>query len=607
MRPGLRARVLALALAPALTIALLLGVYFVTEQLRQLHQALVTRGEDAARQLAALGLPAAAAGDRVRLAAAVDAARGRTDVVYAAVFDGRGRPAAMSRAPGIEWPAPGRAEPPGDTLFFASGVPGVGGQAVVGIRTAEERAAHRAALARAAAILSVGLLFAALLAAYVNRTVVRPIRRLSAGVERLALGKLDTRLALDAEGEIRTLQQGVNLMAASLEAAQQDLQAQVERATAELVRQKEAAERANAAKSRFLAAASHDLRQPMHVLSLFVAALKDQQLSGEARTLADKIEASSAAMEGMFNALLDISRLEAGVMTPKTEHFPVQLLLNRLSNAIAPLAQQKRLSFRVRPSLLTVHSDPILLERVLMNLGTNAVRYTDHGGVLIGCRRRAGRVLVQVWDTGCGIAEHAQEEIFIEFHQLSGGPRDRGEGMGLGLAIVDRVAQLLGHPVRLRSRVGRGSVFEVEVPLAASALTLTDPRTSLRYDGLPGSVRVLVLDDAPPILDAMRQLLGGWGCEVTTAQDPAEAIQKLDGEPQLILSDYRLAGVNGVDAMRAVSGHFGRAIPGIVITGDTSPAGVRELQASGHPHIFKPVRPAKLRALMVSLLRAQPG
>lgn len=380
--------------------------------------------------------------------------------------------------------------------------------------------------------------------------------------------------------------------------------AETARARAEEAR--EAAERANLSKSRFLAAASHDLRQPLHALGLFVAALQSNIATPEGKRLVDNIQASVTAMEGLFNSLLDISRLDAGVITPHLRDVPIAPLLERIALDYRPAADGKGVAFRVRPCAAAVHTDPVLLERMLRNLVSNAIRYTQRGGVLVGCRRRGATVWFEVWDTGQGIPEDKREEIFQEFVQLHNPERDRNKGLGLGLAIVRRLATLLGYPIELHSRPGRGSMFRLAVP----AGQLPKRKTRSLVDAVSGDLLagacMLVIDDDPAVLQGMQELLATWGCKAICAESGQEAAQRLEAAectPELVISDYRLRdGENGAEVIQQVQQVLGEMVPGILITGDTAPDRLREARDSGYMLLHKPVAPAKLRAALQSLL-----
>lgn len=372
---------------------------------------------------------------------------------------------------------------------------------------------------------------------------------------------------------------------------------------------RQGAEQANAAKTRFLATASHDLRQPIHALGLFFANLADRVRNAETEPLIGQIEESIAAIDGMLNALLDISKLDAGVIRPHIGPVAVAELFKRLDSEYQPLARETANSLRVRPSRAVVQTDLAMLERILRNLLTNALRYTGNGRVLVGARRRAGQLRIEVHDTGSGIPADQLEAIFWEFHQLGNPERDRhqGLGLGLGLAIVKRLAALLGYPMTVRSRLGRGSCFTIAPPLAEPSACYPAP-ASVAVPGreLQGR-RVLVLDDDSPVLEAMSGLLGRWGCAVIKALSLVEAQNQLERQapPELLVVDYRLRGeVSGLEAVAVLQKNLRRYVPTLIITGDTDPEHLREAEASGYPLLHKPVQPAKLRSAVRHLIRA---
>jgi signal transduction histidine kinase/CheY-like chemotaxis protein len=377
-------------------------------------------------------------------------------------------------------------------------------------------------------------------------------------------------------------------------------------ALAEALRaQKDVAERANLAKSRFLAAASHDLRQPVHALGLFVGALRNSRLPRETRRLAEQIEASTAAMDTLFSALLDISRLDAGVVEVRTQVFPIQPLLNRICREHAGDADSKGILLICRPSQAYVRSDPVLVERILRNLISNAVRYTQQGGVLVGCRKRRGAVRIEVWDTGPGIAPELHDQVFQEYFQLANPERDRTKGLGLGLAIVRRLSELLDCDLTLRSRPSRGSRFSIALPAARASEAVAEQ--TAEAEGLLRG-RLLVVDDDRAIREAMAALLTGWGYEVATAGSGEEAMAAAQGAPDLIISDYRLGGEEtGIAVIERLRRRHGQAIPAMLITGDTAPDRLAEAQASGLVLLHKPVANSKLRAALTNLVRIPEG
>ena len=369
-------------------------------------------------------------------------------------------------------------------------------------------------------------------------------------------------------------------------------------------------ELANTYKSRFLAAASHDLRQPLHALNLFVAHLNAESDPAERSRLVGRIDAAVNAMNELFNSLLDVSRLDAGVLELNLTEFPVERLLKQMETTFAEAAREKGLRLSVVSSGAWVRSDFILLERIVLNLVTNAVRYTARGGVVVGCRRRGERLRLEVWDSGIGIPEDQQQNIFGEFYQLAGPEPARRGGLGLGLAIVDRLGRLLGHPVELTSVLGKGSRFSVSVPLVpeqrrpaeapVSPATITDPVT--------GKL-IVVIDDDALVLDGMRGILRSWGCSVVTAESETTALARLaesGRQPDLIISDYRLAnGKSGIEAVASVRGAMGVAVPAFLISGDTAPERLRDASASGYQLLHKPVLPMTLRTMLNRLLKAR--
>jgi len=373
----------------------------------------------------------------------------------------------------------------------------------------------------------------------------------------------------------------------------------------DLTAQKRLAEQASLAKSRFLASASHDLRQPVHALGMFVGALRGLKLPARARTLIDHVDASVAAMDGLFMSLLDISRLDAGVVEAAPVPVALQPMIARICRDLAGEAAAKGLDLRAVPTGLAVVSDPIHLERIARNLIGNAVRYTAKGGVLVGARRegRAG-VRLEVWDTGPGIAHADQEAVFEEFYQLSNPDRDRTKGLGLGLPIVRRLALILGHGLALESRPGRGAVFRVSLPRTAPPPAPERlPRASALGEQRPGLV--LVVDDEAAIRIGMAELLSGWGHTVMAAADADEALSLARGAgraPDLIVSDFRLRGEDGIAVIARLNAVFGDT-PAILLTGDTAPERLREAEASGYPLLHKPVAHGRLRAAVTNLLR----
>jgi signal transduction histidine kinase/CheY-like chemotaxis protein len=452
---------------------------------------------------------------------------------------------------------------------------------------------------RSTALLLAGLALASLASLFLARRMVVPIQAIRAGAARIGSGDLTSRISIRTGDELEALADQINSMAAQLQDSYAGLERKVEERTHQL-------ELANLAKSRFLAAASHDLRQPVQALGLFVEQLHGHMKSAKGDRLVKRIDAAVAAMNELFNALLDISRLDAGVLSTAIADFPVAQVLTRIESTFAATAREKELSFRLVSSSAWVRTDPILLERIVLNLVSNAIRYTAVGGVVVGCRRRGDTVRVEVYDSGRGIPEDQRRNIFGEFYRLAG-PNTHG-GLGLGLAIVDRLCDLLGHSIELTSTVGKGSRFSITVPFAASQAAFVEaPDTLPIATHVSDGKLVVVIDDDPLVLDGMGGLLRNWGCRVVSAASPDAILAGLAGHdvPDLIISDYRLAdGHSGIKAIDDLRASFGAPIPAFLISGDTAPERLREAQESGHYLLHKPIRPMKLRAMLHELLKS---
>lgn len=369
------------------------------------------------------------------------------------------------------------------------------------------------------------------------------------------------------------------------------------------------AERANAAKSTFLAAASHDLRQPVHALGLFLEALAHSRLTSAQRHTVQNAQNASLASSEMLNTLLDFSRIEAGVIENNVREFPLQPLLDKLEFELAPMADAKKLIYRSPQTRRWVRSDSVLLEQILRNLIANAIRYTHYGGIIIACRRRNESVSIEVYDTGIGIADDQQAEIFSEFLQLGNSERDRQKGLGLGLAIVHRLAASLDHPISLSSIVGRGSVFRVAVPLASDRhhSASTDDHPDPTPSGQLAGRTFMVVDDDAIVRAGMSQLLESWGCMSQPAESEHDALLLLSAglRPDAIICDYRLQeGRTGAQAVATLRQCVGENVPALLITGDTAPERLREATLSGLLLMHKPVLPAKLYQYLCRLIAA---
>jgi signal transduction histidine kinase len=485
-----------------------------------------------------------------------------------------------------------------EVLTTHASVAPLGWLVFVELPTDEAYAPLRQALLRSGALLAAGLILALLSAVFLASRIAVPIQAMRAGAARIGGGDLSQRLSVKTGDELEALADQFNRMAEQLEDSYASLERKVNERTHQLAL-------ANLAKSRFLAAASHDLRQPLQALGLLVAQLRSKPKAAERNRLIDRIDIAVAAMNDLFDALLDISKLDAGVLTTTITTFPVAKLLRRVESTFAEMARQKALSFRVVSSGTFVRSDPILLERVILNLVSNAVRYTASGGVVLGCRRRGDVLRIEVWDTGPGIPADQRQNIFSEFYRL-GDPR--GGGFGLGLAIVDRLGRLLGHPIELASAIGRGSRFSVAVPAAPPLPMFAEPENTppIAVD-LAAGKRVVVIDDDALVRDSLAALLRTWGCQVVAAATPREVVERLANAepPDLIICDFQLAGGrSGIAAIAEVRQALEATIPAFLISGDTAPERLRDAQQSGYRLLHKPVRPMKLRALLGEYLRS---
>tara|TARA_R100001129_G_scaffold175765_3_gene149033 strand:+ start:35 stop:1759 length:1725 start_codon:yes stop_codon:yes gene_type:complete len=374
----------------------------------------------------------------------------------------------------------------------------------------------------------------------------------------------------------------------------------------QMLKAKSVAEQANQSKTRFLASASHDLLQPLNAARLFTSALAGKARDPEMTELVDHIDSSLGAAEEIISTLLDISKLDAGALEPDIGVFPVNEIMRHLATDFSAIAKDQGLDLHVVPSSAWVRSDSKLLRRVIQNFLSNAIRYTPSGKILLGCRRLKGYIRIEVWDTGPGIPEDQLTHIFEEFRRFQQG-RDK-KGLGLGLAIVDRICGMLNHPVNVQSVQGLGSVFSITVPVAPAEHrdqnTTKSAPASRRVSSL-GGLHVVCIDNDPAILHGMSALLDNWHCDVTTAESLEDARDKLNGtKPDIILADYQLDdNRNGLDAMDSLRDEISNDIPGILITGYMAPDVREDAISRGYQILYKPVKPAALRALVNKLLK----
>jgi signal transduction histidine kinase len=630
---GFRSRVLIAAIVPVTLIAVALAWYFTRTRIHELETELRERGFAVVRTLAPASEYGVFSGNREILDKIIARVASNPDVDGIAIVDAAGHllasrgsklsPGDLNRVPpdtaellqtrngSMLFAAPiAPLQTVGDELLLLEQEPFEARAATLGtvfvqlslVQLGERK---NELIQNAVIITLLGLFAAGALAQLLSRGVTRPVRELTRVVDDIRSGNLNARVGIQTSGVLGLLVQGINEMAESLDHARTELERRVKEATAELQSQKERAEQANRVKTQFLAAASHDLRQPLQAMGLFVAALRMRVDDSGTLQLVDRVERALESLGELLEALLDISKLDAGVVTPDVQPFPVMRVFDRVQETFSEDAARHRLRFSIRATRAWCRSDPVLLEHIVSNLVSNAIRYTRQGGVVVGCRRERQTLRIEVWDSGPGIPEQKHEEIFHEFVQLENPARARDKGLGLGLAIVRRLGELLKHSIALRSIPGRGSVFSVSVPLSpVSEHRLNETMAAADGCTLAG-IRILVIDDDPQILEAMRDFLSAAGAIAIFESGYDGARRALDpgSPPDLIISDFRLgANMDGVAAIYALRAEFGANIPAIVLTGDVSPDLLRSVSGSGFRVANKPVRPNELAAMMRILL-----
>ncbi|GAB1233951.1 ATP-binding protein [Ferrigenium sp. UT5] len=624
---GIQRQALAVALIPVLILAALLEGAFLYYRMGEEDRALLDRAELIAKQLAVSSEYAVFAANQGALQQLLEGVMWQKDVQAVRVLDGEGNLLAVAGNSG--W----NEMPPvldGELLLWQNDVSLCVYRPIVATQLALDDSALKApvpAAGRVELLMSKRrlhqskfelVLFSLLLTALVllasvlvamgaARRITLPIFGMRAAVRDLGEGRLDTRIAEMQVIELNELGQGINEMALQLQQQQQHLQLRIDQATQALREKKDEAEKANFDKTRFLAAASHDLRQPMHALGLFMGELHHRINTQEQREIVDKVEEAVSAMSGLLESLLDISKLDAGVVVPQVQAIDILPLTRRLLEVFQEQAAQKFIILRLHCRAVRVFSDPILLERIMLNLLGNAVRYTPpHGTVLLACRMRGNRLRIEVRDNGTGIAPQDQTRVFQEFVQLENAARERSKGLGLGLPIVERLCKLLQYPLTLHSALGVGTTFSVEVPLvqALSQLRAEPTHPLLGTDGAGqefSGLKVLVVDDDELVRKGTNGLLTSWGCLVSTAENLVEVRALRDRTFDLVISDYRLPDGNGLELFDCIQANCAVKPAFILISGDISPEILQQVAAHGLPLLHKPVRPAKLRSLMRSL------
>ncbi len=529
----------------------------------------------------------------------------------------------------------GRSFDGGLAVFVSSKIGKTGWHAVVEQSREEMLAPVLAAAYRAVLFALIGLVCALALALFLARHLTRPILQLRAAVAQIGAGNFETRANVNTGDELQGLAEEFNRMAEQLKTSYAELEARVKERTQELSTasdrisaqsqqvellnatltenlkelglKKEQADNANAAKTRFLASASHDLRQPMHAISLLVGILHDRIQYPEVRLLVDKVQMSVRAMENLFDSLLDISKLDAGIVKPNFDKIEIGGQLRLIDLNYTPLAMQKGVELRIVHSRAIVNTDAVLIERIISNLVSNAIRYTARGRILVGCRRHGPSLQLLVFDTGIGIAPEYLDNIFEEFFQVANPESDRSKGLGLGLSIVKRSADLMGHRLIVKSQPGRGSTFGIELPFVGMAsgeppLPLPESIASNRLR----SAFLVVIDDDKENLFAIEALCTQWGCRVVSACSAAQAIEKLTDhlrQPDLIISDFRLRDrLTGAAAVEQIRTYADALIPAIIVTGDLAGGDASRISLELVTVLGKPVNPNTLRTTADALL-----
>lgn len=633
---SLRARMLLLALLPVTLVAALLTAVFVLRAIDSLEQGLRTRGAAISRQMATVAEFGIFSGQRAGLSTLTESTlHVDSDARGAAIIHSGG--ATLARSGDLNpslWPELGRIEGrrlgpdvllfvepvvrsslPVDDIYAGADATPASESKVIGYVVLE--LSLRDISTRSERLIAIGVLIALLgsmlgswLALRIARGVTRPLLEAGEVVARIGEGDLAARMDAGSAGALQVLAAGINDMAGRIGVTQDELRARVAEATNDLKREKEAAEHATIAKSHFLAAASHDLRQPLHALGLFVSGLAQSDVARQEPQLVAQIQSSVDTLQNLLDAILDVSRLDGGNVVPEIDDFPVGRLLERMIRDLSLLARRKGLKLKLRPTDEWVRSDEKIVERILLNLIGNALRYTRAGGVLVSCRRRHDALLVEVWDTGEGIPEDARQEIFDDYVQLGNPERDRAKGLGLGLAICRRLAAALSIPLGVRSRLGRGSVFWIELPVAQKGIAAKPADGGIQAGAqLADSVRiagtVLVVEGDALVRAGMEQAIMSWGGSVMLAGNHEEALRlcRESGQvPDLMICNIRLPGlVSGIGLAQELQSEF-EHMGVLLVSADVSAEAQTAARRAGFALLKEPVPPGRLRAALRHLL-----
>ncbi|HXD38534.1 MAG TPA: ATP-binding protein [Rhodanobacter sp.] len=613
-RTSLMQRVAFVALVPTLITAALLVTLLTQRQLGNLHRMAQANADAIATQTASVcvqPLRAMRLRDLLRIAASIGEL---PHVTRVQIRTADGQILADHRT---AYDEPDVTSVVRNVVDTQQAVPVVLGSVLVDVSLRDAVAAQHASLRHALIALLLSLLVAGVIGWQAARWISAPLRHLAGAVGQLGRGDKAVSVPVTDRTEIGELQRGFNHAAATLFDNQRSMQVKIEEATQELARKNAALEAASETRSRFLAAASHDLRQPLYALTLFSAALAVDEHDPQRLDRIAHIQECVQSLDHLFGELLDLSRLEAGAVQVEISEFPLAQVFAEVSRTFSMVAEQRGLVLQVHPVRDWVRGDRTMLTRMLNNLVGNALRFTRRGGALIGARRRGtGALRIEVWDTGSGIAPEHLPHVFDEFYRIDdradAGP-DHGaqSGLGLGLATVQRLAQLLDTVVEAESRPGRGSVFRFELPLASQHL-LPPPSD----DEMPGNLvgrRVLVLDDNPAILSGIRFLLRSWGCDVAIAEDHQQALEAIENWPapvDIVICDLHLrSGERGTDLFAELDQLYERdgetRFARLLVTGETRAERLHDAIAGKLPLLHKPVSPQRLRSAMLAALAAR--
>ena len=607
-RLSLAQQLVLLALLPALVATLGAIAVLPRQHLASVNDLMRANGQTVALQVAALAQAPLAHMDRRALLRTAQSGSGQPHVQRVQIWSDDGeivadaRSAGAGNAKGLQVVAP---------VVSDEGRPS--GKVMVEISLEAVQRAKSSVWFNVFVVLGACLVGVGLAGWWAARRISAPIRELGEAVDRLGAGK-DASVKVAGTTEVRRLQHGFNQAARALVESQRLLQSRIGQATAELASKNAQLEVASQAKTRLLAAASHDLRQPLHALTLFSDGLANGETDPVKLQRIGHIRECVDSLDRLFSELLNLSQLDAGVLQPQWIDFPLDRLFDEISRNFRAVAEQQELRLVVRKTDLWVRSDYVMLSRILNNLVSNSLRHTHAGGLLIGARRRGKAVRIDVCDTGVGIAHQHQERVFEEFYQIDP-QRSRGaRGMGLGLATVQRLASLLNTRVELSSVPRKGTVVRVMVRGAAAAAETTP---ALAFGGAGEEVaeaslvgvRVLVIDDERTILEGLQVVLSNWGAEVFAAQSREEALalaDQWDRPPDVVVSDLLLReGDNGLDVLAALERHprgIGAGTARLLVTGETKPDRLREVASAGVAVLYKPVSPRVLRQAIAAQL-----